>query len=242
MRAEECDDLTAGELLQVDPPAITSPTEDIPFTELNSLTHIFEGEFRFRLNKIIATSRFIQGQNVREFESAFARTCGFPYVIGCNSGTSALHLALRIVGVGPGDEVIVPGVSFIATAWPVVYAGATPIFCDIDSETYTLDPVDVERKITSCTKAVIAVHLYGQPANLDPLLAITTRYGISLIEDAAQAHLADYKGKVVGNISRIGCFSFYPSKNLGAAGEAGALVCGNEADATLARMLRDHGQ
>jgi dTDP-4-amino-4,6-dideoxygalactose transaminase/acetyltransferase-like isoleucine patch superfamily enzyme len=228
--------------LVIDAPNAALPLEEIPFSDITALTRLVEGEFRSRLERILATSGFIQGQNVREFEEAFAQRCGVSHVIGCNSGTSALHLALRIVGIAPGDEVIVPAASFIATAWPVAYAAAIPIFCDIDPETYTLDPADVERKITPRTKAIIPVHLYGQPADLNPLLEIANRYGISLIEDAAQAHLADYKGRPAGSMGRMGCFSFYPGKNLGAAGEAGALVCNNEEDATLARMLRDHGQ
>lgn len=222
--------------------AVTSPSEAVPFSDIAALTRTVESDFRWRLDRILATSGFIQGQNVREFEDGFAKQSGVSHVIGCNSGTSALHLALRIIGIAPGDEVIVPAASFIATAWPVVYAGAVPIFCDIDPETYTLDPVDVERKITSRTKAIIPVHLYGQAADLDPLLEIANSHNIALIEDAAQAHLADYKGRPAGSTGRIGCFSFYPGKNLGAAGEAGALVCHNEEDVTLARMLRDHGQ
>jgi dTDP-4-amino-4,6-dideoxygalactose transaminase/acetyltransferase-like isoleucine patch superfamily enzyme len=216
--------------------------EPVPFTDLSFLTHQVQANFQSRLDSILATSQFIQGRTVREFEAAFAQHLEVPQVIGCNSGTSALHLALRVVGVQPGDEVIVPGMTFVATAWAVAYVGAKPIFCDIDLETYTLDPADVERKITPATRAIIPVHLYGQPADLQPLLEIANHYNIPLIEDAAQAHYADYKGKMIGGFGRMACFSFYPGKNLGAAGEAGALVCQFDADAEKARMLRDHGQ
>jgi dTDP-4-amino-4,6-dideoxygalactose transaminase/acetyltransferase-like isoleucine patch superfamily enzyme len=221
---------------------VTGTATSVPFTDLSALTQQTEAAFRVKLDRIISSSQFIQGQCVREFETEFAALADLPIVVGCNSGTSALHLALRVLGIQPGDEVIVPGMSFIATAWPVVYQGATPVFCDIDPVTYTLDPVAVERRITPRTKAIIAVHLYGLPADLTPLQAIADAYNIPLIEDAAQAHLATYKGAAIGSIGRMSAFSFYPGKNLGAAGEAGALVCQNEADAAQARMLRDHGQ
>jgi dTDP-4-amino-4,6-dideoxygalactose transaminase/acetyltransferase-like isoleucine patch superfamily enzyme len=224
--------------LEPEPESLTA----IPFSDLCAITALVEPGFRVRLDRILATSRFIQGETVQEFERDFAQILGAEHVVGCNSGTSALHLALRIAGVGPGDEVILPAMSFIATAWPVVYLGATPIFCDIDPNTYALDLHSVAEKLTEHTKAILPVHLYGQAADMAPLLELASQHSIPVIEDAAQAHLASYQGNTIGTISPLTCFSFYPGKNLGAAGEAGALVCKNPEDAALGRMLRDHGQ
>ncbi len=214
----------------------------IPFTDLPALNPSFEADFRDRFDHLFADCQFIQGPQVAEFEAKFALLSQTPNAVGCNSGTSALHLALRLVEIQPGDEVIVPAMSFIASAWPIIYQGATPVFCDIDPLTYTLDPQAVAQKISSRTKAIIAVHLYGQPADLLPLKAIADAHGIPLIEDAAQAHLATYQGLPVATVGQFGCFSFYPGKNLGAAGEAGLLVCQNAEAAEKARTLRNHGQ
>lgn len=214
----------------------------IPFSDLSLVNTPVEQDFRVRLDKILSTHRFIQGDYVQEFEHGYAQLLGAEHVVGCNSGTSALHLALRVAGVGPGDQVILPAISFVATAWPVVYLGATPIFCDIDPSTYTLDVSKVEPLITDRTKAILPVHLYGQAADMAPLRELACQHQIAVIEDAAQAHLSTYQEQMIGTISSLTCFSFYPGKNLGAAGEGGALVCKSAEDAALARMLRDHGQ
>lgn len=225
-------------------PASCTPvvSAGVPFTDLPALNPSFEAAFRAKFDNLLARCQFIQGAQVAEFEAEFAQLSQVANAVGCNSGTSALHLALRVLEIQAGDEVIVPGMSFIASAWPVVYQGAIPIFCDVDPVTYTLDPEAVKRKISPRTKAIIAVHLYGQPADLAPLQAIADAHGIPLVEDAAQAHLANYRGAPVATFGRLGCFSFYPGKNLGAAGEAGLLVCRDEADLEKAKMLRNHGQ
>src|SRR5205807_1879532 len=162
------------------------------------------------------------GPRVEEFEKRFAAYLGTKHCVGVNSGTSALHLALICADVGPGDEVITVPMTFIATSWAISYVGATPVFVDVDPVTYTMDANQVERRITPKTKALLPVHLYGQPADMEPLLAISRRHRIPIIEDAAQAHGARYQGKSAGTFGFCGCFSFYPGKNLGACGEAGA--------------------
>jgi dTDP-4-amino-4,6-dideoxygalactose transaminase len=185
---------------------------------------------------------YVLGPKVAEFESAFAAYVGARHCVGVNSGTSALHLALIGAGVGPGDEVITVPMTFIATSWAISYVGATPVFVDVDAETYTMDVAEVERRITPRTKAILPVHLYGQMADLEPLLDLSRRYGIPLIEDAAQAHGAEYCGRRAGTFGLAGCFSFYPGKNLGALGEGGAVVTDDDQVAARLRALRDHGQ
>jgi dTDP-4-amino-4,6-dideoxygalactose transaminase len=179
---------------------------------------------------------------VAQFEKDFAAYTGAKYAIGVNSGTSALHLALICAGVGPGDEVISVPMTFIATSWAISYCGATPVYVDIDPVTYTMDPAQFEKKITKKTKALLPVHLYGQMADMEPLLDISRKHGIPLIEDAAQSHGAAYKEKGAGTLGQTGCFSFYPGKNLGAAGEAGAVVTNDAEIAARLRCLRDHAQ
>lgn len=222
--------------------APVAATDAVPFTDLAALTRTVEAEFRIRLDQILASGEFIQGRYAQEFERAFARHCALPHVIGCDSGASALSLALRVAGVGPGHDVILPGICTGAMVWSVRQAGATPIFCDIDPRTDTLDPNQVECHLTPRTQAVIPMHWSGQPADLAPLLALTAHHGIALIEEATQAHDADYRGRPVGSWGRMGVFSFSPSQNLGAAGEAGALVCHTDQDAALARRLRSGEQ
>ena len=158
------------------------------------------------------------------FRAKIRRYCGTAHCVSLNSGTSALHLALRCLDVGPGDEVITVSMTFIATAWAISYVGATPVFVDIDPVRRTLNPDNLEAAITSRTKAIVPVHLYGMPAEMDRIMAIAERHGLPVIEDAAQAHGARYKGRRVGQCGQIACFSFYPSKNLGAYGEGGALI------------------
>lgn len=184
---------------------------------------------------------FCLGPDVVQFEKDFARFCSAEHCIGFNSGTSALHIALMLVGVGPGDEVITTPSTFVATSWAISYVGAKPVYVDVEDGTFNLDPKNAERAITSKTKALMPVHLYGHPVDLDPLVAIARKHNLSLVEDAAQAHGAKYKGKVVGTFGAVSGFSFYPGKNLGAYGEGGALVTNNAQYAARARSLREHG-
>ncbi len=176
------------------------------------------------------------------FEEAFAAYLGVKHAVGVNSGTSALHLAYLVAGIGPGDRVLVPGYTFVATAWGVRYLGATPVFCDVDPDTGNIDARDAERRIESGVKAIVPVHLYGQPADLDAVLDMAERHGLTVIEDAAQAHGARHRGRPVGGFGMLGCFSFYPAKNLGAAGEAGIVLTDGDALAERLRSLRDQGQ
>ena len=192
--------------------------------------------------EICESTSFAQGPATSEFETKFAAYCGVDHCVSLNSGTSALHLALRCLDVGPGDEVVTVSMTFIATAWAISYVGATPVFVDINPVRRTLDPDRLEAAITSRTKAIIPVHLYGMPAEMDRIMAIAERHGLPVIEDAAQAHGAKYRGKCVGQFGRIACFSFYPSKNLGAYGEGGALITNDASIAKRARSLRDHAQ
>lgn len=194
------------------------------------------------IREVAESTAYVLGPKVAEFECNFARYMGAKHCVGVNSGTSALHLALICAGVGPGDEVITVPMTFIATCWAVSYVGATPVFVDVDPVTFTMDPAQVESRITPRTKAILPVHLYGQPADMGPLVKISERYGIPIIEDAAQAHGAQYQGHPVGSFGLAGCFSFYPGKNLGAYGEAGAVVTNDDAVATRLRALRDHAQ
>ena len=176
-----------------------------------------------------------------QFEKDFARYVGAEHCVGFNSGTSALHVAMLLLGVGPGDEVITTPFTFVATSWAISYVGAKPVYVDIDDATFNLDPKLVERAITPRTKAVMPVHLYGHPFDVDPILAVCRKHKLPLVEDAAQAHGAKYKGKTIGTFGEISCFSFYPGKNLGACGEGGALVTNNAAFDKRARTLREHG-
>jgi dTDP-4-amino-4,6-dideoxygalactose transaminase len=193
-------------------------------------------------SRVIDGSAFAGGSFVAEFEVDFAAFCRSKHCIGVGNGTDALWLALLAIGVGPGDEVITVSATFIATAEAISYCGARPVFVDIDKETYTLDPTALEAAITPRTKAIIPVHLYGQMADMDAIMAIAGRHGLYVVEDACQAHGAEYKGKRAGSIGHFGCFSFYPGKNLGALGEAGAVVTNDAALADKVRVLRDHGQ
>jgi len=216
-------------------------TEAIPYFDLPAQLRGIRQEIDAALARTIDHCSFCLGPDVAQFEKDFATYLGAPHCVGCNSGTSALHLAMRLLGVGPGDEVITSPFTFVATSWAISYVGAKPVYVDIDDATFNLDPQRVERAITSRTAAILPVHLYGHPADLDPLLDICRQHDLPLVEDAAQAHGAKYKGKAVGTFGRISCFSFYPGKNLGACGEGGALVTDNAAFAARARALREHG-
>jgi dTDP-4-amino-4,6-dideoxygalactose transaminase len=194
------------------------------------------------LGEVFDTSAYVLGPKVEKFEKDFAAFIGARHCVAVNSGTSALHLALICAGVGPGDEVITVPMTFIATSWAISYCGASPVYVDVDPVSYTMDVEKVEKQITKRTKALLPVHLYGQTAEMEGLMELSRRHGIPLIEDAAQSHGARYHGSAAGTMGLCGCFSFYPGKNLGAAGEAGAIVTNQPEIAARLRSLRDHAQ
>ena len=214
----------------------------VPMLDLKAQGVQLKAEMLEEIEKTIDQCGFAQGPATKTFERSFAEYCQVPECVTVSSGTSALHVAMACLGISPGDEVITVPMTFVATAWPILYLGAKPVFVDVDPQRYTMDPGKLERAITPRTKAIVPVHLYGQCADMDPILAIARERGIPVIEDAAQAHGSEYKGRRAGSMGRIGCFSFYPGKNLGAYGEGGAVVTGDPALAATARMLRDHGQ
>ena len=214
----------------------------VPFLDLASQHAPLRREFSAAIEEVIDSGAFAGGPFVARFEEDFATYCDSQHAIGVGSGTEALWLALLALGVGPGDEVITVPSTFMATAEAITYCGAKPVFVDIDERTYTMDPAGLEEAITKRTKAIIPVHLFGQPADMDPILEIARARGLYVIEDAAQAHGAEYKGRRAGSLGDAGCFSFYPGKNLGAFGEAGAVVTGNNELQEKIRVLRDHGQ
>jgi dTDP-4-amino-4,6-dideoxygalactose transaminase len=214
----------------------------IPFVDLKAQYLSIKPEIDSAVFAVLESSQFILGKYVEEFEKDFAAYCHAAHAMGVSSGTSALHLALLAAGVGPGDEVITTPFTFVATAAAIDYCGARPVYVDIDPVSFTIDPWRIEEAVTPRTKAILPVHLYGQPADMDPILEIAKRHGLVVIEDAAQAHGAEYKGRRAGSIGDMGCFSFYPGKNLGAYGEGGAVTTNNEAYAKTIRMLRDWGQ
>jgi dTDP-4-amino-4,6-dideoxygalactose transaminase len=214
----------------------------IPILDLGGQYRALKSEIDVAIQAVIDKSAFCLGFAVDAFEKAFAEYCGAKHCVGVNSGTSALHLALLAAGVGQGDEVITTPFTFIATSWAISYVGATPVFVDVDPETYTVDPEKVRAALTPKTKAILPVHLYGQMADMDPLMEIAREHGLTVVEDAAQAHGARYKDRPCGTISKAGCFSFYPTKNLGACGEGGAVVTDDEDIAESVRTLRNHAQ
>ena len=191
---------------------------------------------------VLNSGRYINGQNLKSFEEEFADLCSTKYAIGVNSGTSAILLSLMALGIGEGAEVIVPSHTFIATASPARFLGATVVYADIDPETYTIDPAEVKSKITSRTKVVIPVHLYGHPCDMDPINELARAHNIHVIEDACQAHCATYKGKKTGSLGDIACFSFFPSKNMTVLGDGGMITTNDEEIAQKVGMLRDHGR
>ena len=214
----------------------------IPYADLRSQYRSIKPEIDAAVLRVLDSTQFILGEEVTAFEREFAAYCGTTDAIGVNSGTSALHLALLAAGVGPGNEVITVPFTFVATAAAIVYAGAKPVFVDIDPETFNMAPEAIERAITPRTKAIMPVHLYGHPADMDPILDVAKRRGLVVIEDAAQAHGADYKGRRCGSMGQTGCFSFYPGKNLGAYGEGGAVVTSDPGLARKIRVLRSWGE
>ena len=214
----------------------------IPFLDLKAQYQSIRHEILPALEAVCESCGFAQGPAAQAFEQEFAAYCGVKHCVSLNTGTSALHLAMRCLDIGPGDEVILPAMTFIATAWGISYVGAKPVFVDIDPVRRTLDPNKLEAAITRRTKAIVPVHLYGMPADMGPILETAGKHGIPVIEDAAQAHGARYQGKRVGQFGRIACFSFYPGKNLGAYGEGGALVTDDNHLAARTRALREHAQ
>ena len=214
----------------------------IPLVDLKAQYTGLKAEIDQAIQRVIDATAFINGPDVEAFEQEFAQFCGARHAVGVSSGTSALQIALEACGVGTGDEVITVAHTFCATAEAIIHAGATPVFVDIDPRTYTLDPDCLEPAITPRTKAILPVHLYGQPADMNRINAIARRHGLIVIEDAAQAHGAKHKGRSAGTLGRVACFSFYPGKNLGAYGDAGALTTDDPIIAERARALRDHGR
>lgn len=214
----------------------------VPYLDLKTQYHSIKPEIDAAIARVLDSCQFALGPEVSAFEQNFAQYCGTSECIALNSGTSALHLALLAAGVGPGDEVITVPFTFVASVAAVLYAGARPVLVDIEPRSFTIDPGKIKAAITSRTKAILPVHLYGQPSDMDPIMDIARRHGLLVIEDAAQAHGAKYKGRPVGSIGDMGCFSFYPGKNLGAYGEGGAVTTSNPDYARTVRMLRDWGQ
>jgi dTDP-4-amino-4,6-dideoxygalactose transaminase len=214
----------------------------IPYLDLKAQYHSIKTEIDTAVLRVLESTQYILGEEVAAFEREFAGYCHASQAIGVNSGTSALHLALLAAGIGPGDEVITVPFTFVATVSAICYTGATPVFVDIEPDYFTMDPSTIEAAITPKTKAIMPVHLYGQPADMDPIMEIAQRRGLTVIEDAAQAHGSDYHGRRCGSIAEIAGFSFYPGKNLGAYGEGGAITTTRADFAATCRTLRDWGQ
>jgi len=215
---------------------------NVPFLNLKIQYESIRNEIQDAIHQVIENTAFAGGPFVARFEEEFARFCGCRHAIGVGNGTDALWLSLLALGIGPGDEVITVPDTFIATAEAISLCGAKPVFVDVNADTYNMDPAQIEAAITPDTKAIIPVHLFGQMADMDPIMEIAKKHGLFIIEDACQAHGSEYKGKRAGSIGDTGCFSFYPGKNLGAYGEAGAIVTNNPDLAESMRIFRDHGQ
>jgi len=213
------------------------PSEDLTRQYAQIADEVMEAASR-----VLASGKYTMGPALAGFEREWARDCGTAEAIGVSSGTAALMIAFKAVGIGPGDEVVVPALTYVATAFAVSYLGGVPVFVDVDDETFNIDPAAVEAAISPRTKAICAVHLYGQPADMDPLREISGRRGLALVEDAAQAHQAEYKGVRAGGLGDLGCFSFYPHKNLGAYGDGGSVTTNDKELAALVRALRYMGQ
>jgi len=214
----------------------------IPLVDLRRQYLSIKNEIDKAIQEVIDKSAFIMGENVEEFENEFTKFCGVRYGVGTSSGTTALHLALIVCGIKQGDEVITVPYTFIATTEAISYTGAKVVFVDIEDRSYTIDTEKIEQAITERTKAIIPVHLFGQPADMDKIVGIAKKHNLVVIEDACQAHGAEYKGKKVGSLGDIAGFSFYPGKNLGAYGDAGMVVTDNRELAEKVRLLRDHGR
>jgi dTDP-4-amino-4,6-dideoxygalactose transaminase len=213
----------------------------VPFLDLKSQYAALKPEILDAVNRVFESTQFVLGAEVAAFESEFAAYTQTRHAVAVNSGTSALHLALLAAGIQPGDEVITVPCTFVATVAAIQYTGARPVFVDVDPITYTMDPDLIEAAITPRTRAILPVHLYGNPAAMDPILAIARRHNLTVIEDAAQAHGAQYRGRPCGSLGDLACFSFYPGKNLGAYGEGGIVTTNSPEHARTIRMLRDWG-
>lgn len=219
-----------------------TPSELVPFVDLQAQHRSLRADIDRAISRVISESSFILGPEVEAFEREFATYLGADNAVGLSSGTDAIHLALKAMGIGPGDEVIVPAFTFIATASGVSMSGATPVFADIDRTTFLLSPADTARRVTSRTRAIVPVHLYGQALDLAPFQELARRHDLRLIEDACQAHGARVGDRKVGTLGDVGCFSFYPSKNLGALGDGGLAVAADPGVAGRIRQLSHHGQ
>lgn len=215
--------------------------QSVPYLDLPAQMRGLRREIDAAIARTLDNCSFCLGPDVVQFEKDFAKFCEAEYCIGFNSGTSALHVALLLLNLKPGDEVITTPTTFVATSWAISYVGAKPVYIDIDDATFNINAGLVEKAITNKTKAILPVHLYGHPCDLDPILAVAKRHNLPVVEDAAQAHGAKYKGKVVGTFGAMSCFSFYPGKNLGAYGEGGGLVTNDSAYDARAKSLREHG-
>lgn len=213
----------------------------VPYIDLGRLHQQLKPQLLDAFSNTIDHGGFCLGPDVAEFEKNFSATCEYPRTVAVGSGTEALHLTALAMGIGPGDEVIVPSFTFIASAWFAQYPGAKIVFAEVDPTSYTIDPAGIEALITEKTKAIVVVHLYGQPADMDPILAIANKHGVKVVEDCAQSHMARYKGMPVGTIGDAGTFSFYPTKNLGALGEGGCVVSKDSELLDKVVALRAHG-
>jgi dTDP-4-amino-4,6-dideoxygalactose transaminase len=214
----------------------------LPLVDLKAQHAAIAADVEAAVQKVMANADFILGGDVAAFEDEFGRYCGAKHTVGLDSGMSALELGIRAMGIGPGDEVITPAGSFIASSSAISFTGATPVWVDVDERTYNVDPKLIEAAITERTKAIMVVHLYGQPADMDAVFDVARRHNLPVIEDACQSHGARYKGRRTGSIGAFGAFSFYPSKNLGAYGDAGALTTNDSDLADRVRMMRNYGQ
>ena len=214
----------------------------IPFLDIKAQIRPLRNELLDALGGVLDSAQFVLGSEVAAFESEFAAFCRTNHAAAVSTGTSALHLAMLAAGIGPGDEVITVAMTFVATVAAVEYTGARPVLVDVDPVTYTMDPSRIEAAITPRTKAIVPVHLYGQTADMDPIMEIARKHGLVVIEDAAQAHGAEYKGRRAGSIGDMACFSFYPGKNLGACGEGGCVTTNNPEFDRMVRVMRDWGQ
>ena len=219
----------------------TAPATVVPFADLHAQYRSIRTEMDAAIAEVIASSAFIRGPFVENFEHAFAEAMGVAHCVSCANGTDSLYIAMHALGVKPGDEVIAPAHSWISTTETITQAGGKVVFCDTDATTFTIDPAQIEAKVTPRTVGIIPVHLYGQPADMDPIMALAAKHRLWVIEDCAQAHLARYKGRHVGSFGQAASYSFYPGKNLGAMGDAGAVLTPDATLATRMAMFARHG-
>jgi dTDP-4-amino-4,6-dideoxygalactose transaminase len=227
---------------ETDPTGIPVLEVSVPFLDLEALHAPLQPELTEALTAVIEDNAYILGPAVQRFEESFASYVGRDHCVGVSSGTAALHLALLVAGVGPGDEVITTPHTWISTTWAISYCGAVPVFADVDAATGNLDPAEVEKRFTDRTRAVLPVDLYGNPSRLDEFTALARGHDVALVDDACQAHGSQFRGRPVGSYGSLACFSFYPGKNLGAFGEGGAIVTDDADSADRLRRLRDHAQ